>query len=312
MMLAMHEGLDTQQLADAFGLSERRLRAEVGPLIESSLVRERDGALVPAVLVVDADEAQRVYQHSKELGAMLAEALKEEWDTLENGFSKLSISQSTSLKEQGFMLVGSRILDIGVLDVLAKDRSLLLPAPSRPSPTRPDARYYFWAVEGDPAHLGRYGQDDTTLRWPGWHMLNFGQTIIDGEINEERRDFEDQIETIVASSSVTGPKEVAEFLGVYFLNQEESEFWHEVSEEVSVSLFNILKENQSNTEEFYRTLKASNHSDDSFGEFYCWYYHLVYVWAIDALAERGMIEIPPERCSGIVLYREGPEALLVS
>jgi len=311
-MLAMHEGLNIQQIADAFNLSGVELRDEVQPLIEASLVQMKNGRYVPSVLVADAEEAQKVYENSRELGLTLASSLIAEWDTLEDAFSILSISDSTSLKEQGFMLVGSRILDIGVLEELALDRSLLRPAPSRPSPDRPNARFYFWVVEGDPVYLGKYGQDDTTLRWPEWHVLNFGQTIIDGELNQARRDFEDRIKAVVDSESTADPVEIAEELEIYFMDENESETWHKITKEISGKLHKILLDNKSDIEDFYQTLKASQYSEDSFGEFYCWYYHLVYVWAIDALAESEMIEVPADRFSGIVLHREGPEAILVS
>jgi hypothetical protein len=310
MMLAMHDGLDIEQLAAVFELSEQQVRDELNPLIESSLVHVQGDTFVPSVFVADFDEADRVHRSSKEIGSKLAAALIEDWAALESAFSKMSISGSSSLKQQGFMLVGSRILDIGVLGVLARDKSLLLPAPSRPSPTQPDGRYYFWIVEGDPVHLGKYGQDDTDLKWANWHVLNFGQTIIDEKVNEKRADFEERMEATVGSEDLTDPAAVAAALGIDFLTREDSDVWRGISEEMSVSLFKILKESQSEIEEIYRGLQASHDSEDSFGEFFCWCYHLIYAWAIDALDERGMIEISSDLYSGIVLYQEGPEGLL--
>jgi hypothetical protein len=310
MMLAMHDGLDSEQLAEIFELSEQQLEDEVNPLIESNLVHVRDEGYVPSVFVAGFEEAERVHRSSRELGSKLAGALIADWSALESAFSKLSISGSSSLKQQGFMLVGARILDIGVLGVLAKDKSLLLPAPSRPSPTRPDAHYYFWIVEGNPVHLGKYGLDDTDLRWPNWHVLNFGQTIIDGKVNKERSEFENRIEEIIGSDTVADPSGLAAALRIDFLTREDSEIWQQISDQMSESLFRVLNENRADIEEIYRGLKSSRHSDDSFGEFFCWCYHLIYAWAIDVLDKEGMIEIPSELYSGIVLYREGPEGLL--
>jgi hypothetical protein len=225
-------------------------------------------------------------------------------------FSQLSFSKSYSLKEQGFMFVGARILDIGMLGALVRDKSLLEIAPSRPSPKSPDGRYYFWMVEGEPEHLGKYGQDDTDLSWANWHFLNFGQTILDGMINQKRKIFEYKSANIIKSTPAESPDSLAKILNVPFLSKEDSNIWTKVSRQVSNRLLKVLIEKSHEFKNFYDTLKTSKYANNSFGEFFCWYYHLVYAWVIDELHERGAIIIPPERFSGIIMYREGPEGLL--
>lgn len=310
MLLAMHDGLNIERIAEVFDMSVDQMISEIKPLQESSLVKRVDNSYKPCFFVANLSETEKVYSHSKTTGKLLAEALFKEWDELERSFSGLSISRLYSLKEQGFMFVGARILDIGVLGALVRDKSLLTPAPPRPSPERPDGQYYFWMVEGEPEHLGKYGQEDTDLSWENWHLLNFGQSFIDGKLNLKRRLFENRIGATLKSSRPESPELLAEELDVPFFDKKDSESWEDVSRSVSSDLLKILKDKSSDFKNFYGTLKASKYTNNSFGEFFCWYYHLAFGWAIEALEEEGAIVIPPEGYSAIIMYREGPEGLL--
>jgi len=310
ILLAMHDGLNIERLAEVFNMSVEQMISEIKPLQESNLVRRVNNSYKPCFFVANLGETKKVYSHSKSTGRMLAEALLTEWDKLERSFSELSFSKSYSLKEQGFMFVGARILDIGVLGALVRDKDLLTTAPSRPSPERPDGQYYFWMVEGEPEHLGKYGQEDTDLSWTNWHFLNFGQSVINGKLNLKRRFFEYKSAEIIKSNRSESPELLAKELNVPFLNKKDSMSWDEVSRSVSSELLKILKDKSSDFKKFYDTLKASEYTNNSFGEFFCWYYHLAFAWAIEALEEEGAIVIPPEGYSAIVLYREGQEGLL--
>jgi len=310
IMIAMHHGLNITQLAEVFNTSENQMIDEIKPLIESSLVKVENNNYFPDVLIADQNEAEKVYLFTKNIGTELAEALIADWSILENSFLDLSISRSYTLKDQGFMLVGSRILDLGVLGVLVRDKSLLLPAPYRPSPKQPDGRYYFWIVEGDFVYLGKYGQDDTDLKWTNWHILNFGQGNINGKWNKKRNEFEKKIQVTIELDTLDTPEKLAEKLEIPFLNKDDSKIWEKISAETSRKLFEILKNNEIEIRSFYGSLRTSEYSNNSFGEFFCWFYHLVYAWAIDDLIEKEIIIIPSERYSGIVIYREGEEGLL--
>ena len=310
ILLALHDGLNMEKLTKVFGLSFEKIVAELKPLQESNLVKVVHNRYSPDFFISDRSETKKVYSHSKTTGKILAEVLLTEWAKIEQSYSQLSFSKSYSLKEQGFMFVGARILDIGVLGALVRDKSLLEMAPSRPSPKRPDGRYYFWMVEGKPEHLGRYGQDDTDLSWENWHLLNFGQTIIDGLINLKRKTFESKSNNIIKSKLAESPESLATMLSVPFLSKEDSNIWDKVSRQVSNKLLKVLRKKSHEFKKFYNTLKTSKYANNSFGEFFCWYYHLAYAWAIDKLHEEGAIIIPAERYSGIVMYREGPEGLL--
>lgn len=310
VLLALHDGLTVGRLSEVFNISVEQIISELHPLIESSLVKAVNSQYTPDFFISNRSETKQVYSHSKSTGKALAEALLADWDQLEQSFSQLSLSKAYSLKEQGFIFIGARILDLGVLGALTRDETLLETAPPRPSPERPDGRYYFWMVEGEPEHLGKYGQDDTDLSWTNWHLLNFGQTMIGGIVNLKRKAFEAKSANIIKSKATESPESLAKILNVPFLTKEDSNAWAQVSRQVSSKLLKILKQKSPKFRNFYGTLKASKYANNSFGEFFCWYYHLAYAWAIDELQEKGAIIIPPERYSGIVIYREGPEGLL--
>ncbi|MDF1538749.1 MAG: hypothetical protein P1Q69_07590 [Candidatus Thorarchaeota archaeon] len=82
------------------------------------------------------------------------------------------------------------------------------PAPSRPSLDRPNAHYYFFMVEGDPSHLGAYGQDDSNMPWENWHFITFGQNIINGKANFERKQMEERYSALIKAGVSRVPKQL--------------------------------------------------------------------------------------------------------
>lgn len=310
ILMAMHAGLNIKRLAEVFNMTEKEIISEIKPLQEYNLVKVTDNSYKPDFFIADFSETEKIFLHANNTGKILADVLLTEWDTLTKAFSGLSLSKSFSLKEQGFMFVGARMLDLGVLGALVRDKSLLTIAPSRPGPDRPDAQYYLWMVEGEPEHLGKYGQDDTDLSWSNWHLLNFGQSFIKGVINLKRKFFSYKAAATIKSNRAQSPELLAKELNIPFLNEEDSKVWQEVSGQVSGKLLKTLKEKSLDFKKFYNTLKTSKYTNNCFGEFFCWYYHISFARAIDVLHEKGAIVIPPDGYSAIVMYREGPEGLL--
>lgn len=310
ILMAMHDGLEIKDLADVFGMSTQQVLTQIKPLCDSHLVKEQNGRYRPDFFIANLSETKKVYKHSKRIGKKLADALATQWARVKLAYSELSLSKNYSIEDMGFILVGSRILDMNVLQALVNDRRLLTVAPARPSPTRPDGQYYFWMLECEPKHLGKYGQEDTDLRWPNWHLLNFGQTLIGKGVNRARQEFEKRSAKLTKSHRLKNPRMLAQALNIPFMHKKDSRLWEKFSREISGHLLPVLNENGADIQAFYKTLKASQHTNNAFGEFFCWYYHLVYVWAIDDLLKRGLISIPADKHSGLVMYLEGPQGLV--
>lgn len=282
-------------------------------MVETILAKkENQNNCIPTFFIAGRSETEIIYQHSKGTGNILAEVLLSKWDDIEKIYSKLSISQIYPLKNQAFMLIGSRIFDIGLLGALSEDKTLLEPAPKRSSPEKPNARYYFWMVEGNLEHLGKYGQEAITLPWPNWYFLTFGQSWIQKDRNKVRDTFEKKCVEMINSGLLKSPESLAENLEVPFLNKDDSFLWGDLTNQLSKELLKTVKGQKDSFKEFYNTLKASTYASNSFGEFFCWYIHLAYVWAIDNLIERDLIIIPSKYFSSIIMYREGQEGLLVT
>ena len=270
MMLALHDGQGLEQLAAEFEMTEDELQKELDPLVEVSLVRRDEGVHRPAVFIANREEVERVYSFSGELGIALADAIIAEWESLDHAFARLSIAEGQTLREQGFLLVGSRILDIGMINLLYEDASLMTEPPHRPSPERPDARYYFWILETDRhEHLGKYGEDDTDLKWENRHLLDFGQTVVAGDINKARRDFQERAALLVESDRIGEPLELATKLGIPSFDAVDSRIWQDVAGEVSRRLLPVILDDSNEIRNFYATLQAAEYTNNSFGEFFC-------------------------------------------
>ena len=308
----IHEGLTTEEIAQVFNQSTDQILSELEPLLTANLIKLGIEGFTPAFFMVDHRETVKVYEHAEITGHKLVETLMPLWGLLEAGYRELSPSKQYPFSEQSFMLVGSRILDIGILTALTRDRTLLTEAPMRPSPDRPDAQYYFWMIEGEPKHLGKYGQNDTSLPWMDWHLLTFGKNMIDNKNNAAREEFEEESRELIESNSIENPQTLAEALNTPFLNKEESKQWATLSKDTSEKLLTTLKENKEEFHKLLNGLKASKYTSNSFGEFFCWYYHLVFASAIDTLIEKKLITPPNDWYSPIILYRTGREGILAA
>jgi hypothetical protein len=310
LLRALHDGLSPERIEEILNLSRDEILAEVRPLEEIGLVQAGHGWYHPDFFIADRRETEMTYAHSKATGRFLAEVLLSRWSELERSFASLELSRSHSLRDLGFMLVGGRMLDIGMLGALVDDGSLLTPAPPRPSPERSDGRYYIWMVEGDLEHLGRYGQEDIDLPRANWHFLTFGQNMVSGRSNPPRESLEQKCQDLIAATSDGSPELFARELNVLLMSQDDSDAWAAVTERFSADLVATLKNSGPDIQGFFRTLQAGRYAEDSLGEFFVWYYHLAFAWAIDQLEEEGVITIPPERFSSLILYWEGAEGIL--
>ncbi|MFX0115265.1 MAG: hypothetical protein ACFFB3_12020 [Candidatus Hodarchaeota archaeon] len=307
LMRALHDKLPLSELEGVFGLSTAEIRSEITPLVEVHLVEEVNGRYQPAFLIVNSMETQRIIDHASQVGRGLASHLWNRWDDLEAHYRHLTISKSHSFQALAFLLVGGRLLDIGLLEVLAKDRTLLLPAPSRPSLDRPDAQYYFWMIEGDLAWLGKYGQEDISLPWSNWRFLTFGQNFIDGKFNDARQAMEDKCGELLEKKLADNPRSLSEQLNVPLIDPKDTEYWLKIVESHAKELFLIYKDAEEDLRELYGTLEASGHSSDYFGEFFCWHVHFAYACAIDDLLVKGAMELPSQHFTAALWHREQQE-----
>jgi hypothetical protein len=310
LLRSLHDGYSLESVEKIVRLPKERILTELQVLEDIGLVATDQGWYRPTFFIANRDETEKTYAHARITGSFLADELLLRWSELEQDFSSLQFSRSRSLADMGFMLVGGRILDIGMLGALVEDGSLLPPAPPRPTPERPDSRYYLWMVEGDVEHLGRYGQDDTDLPRADWHFLTFAQNVIGLRSNPTRRALDKKCWELLDDNPDASPEFFARTLNVDLMSREDSEMWAVVTQQVSADLVAALKRSGPEIADFYDTLRMGQDTDETFGEFFVWYYHLAFAWAIDELAEKGVFTIPDTRCSALILYREGKEGLV--
>ena len=305
MLRALHSVHSTPRLAGSLGLTVEEVEAELRPLKDSSLVHELEDSFYPGFLVVDADEVTRVNETSRVCGERLAAWLMDHWGETERRFQSLDASASSNLRELGFMLVGSRLLDVGLLDRLSSDTRLLKPPPSRPSPSKPNARYYFWMIEGAYDNLGRYGQNDISLPYPDWCLLTFGQYRVNGDRNAARRHFEENTRKL--SDEVDDPYELARRTRVHLFDLIDVERWTGFVDSCAQSLVEVYYEREDDLRGLFSSLRASTYNPEGFTEFFCWYHHVAYAWAIDYLADGDYLNIPTQRCQA-ALWHTAPRS----
>lgn len=276
---------------------------DLAPLHAASLLAIGAGRYRPAFFIADRAETVRIDRHARALGAQLADALLTRWATLERHYATLALSRTQTLTKLAFLLVGDRILDVGLLDSLAADGGLMPAAPARPSPTDPAARYYFWLIAGEAAQLGRYGQRVTALPWPGWELATFGQYQLDGQPNTARETLEMRVQdTMHVAAQDTTPATIAATFALPFFDRDDAARWATVERDTAAALVAVCKANESDLGALYTSLRASGTAPTGFGEFFCWYDHLAYAHAIDALDAAEVMPIPNARFAAMIRY----------
>lgn len=304
LMRALYDQLPLSELAETFELSVAEIKSELAPLVSAQLVKEVDESYKPAFFIANGAQTQRITDHASRAGQALASHLWDHWDDLEDHYHRLSVSADYSFQDLAFLLLGGRLLDIGLLEALAKDKALLLPAPARPSSDRPDARYYFWMIEGDLTKLGKYGQEDIGLPWASWRFLTFGQNFIDLQFNNARQALEEKCSELVDKKLVENPQSLAEQLNVPLVDAKDAAYWLKIVKSYSEELNSIYKNSKDELRELYVSLDANRPNSDYFGDFFCWHVHYAYACAIDDLVRKGALKFPPDYFSAALWYRE--------
>ncbi|MFX0091124.1 MAG: hypothetical protein ACFFBD_05115 [Candidatus Hodarchaeota archaeon] len=311
ILFALHDKLSIFDIATLFGKTTEDIEAEITPLIEANLLKKQNGIYSPTFIISDATETRRVTDHAQIIGKKLAEQLLSRWEEIETVYSSLDVSQNYTFKEIGLMLVGSRLLDINLLEGLVQD-GMILSAPNRPSPDRPDARYYFWMVEGKPEDLGKYGQEDIDLPWSNWSFLTFGRNIINDNPNAARNDLEEKCRELIKSKKVETLKELAKQLNVPIINQLETEHWSEIVKSFIKDLVAVYRENEEELRNFYSSLNASAYAPYGLSELLCWHVHVAYASAIDYLVKKNVVHMPLNQFSAVIWYQKHKrEGLLI-
>ena len=307
LLRGLHDAVPVSTLASSTGLTFDRLLAELDPLRAASLVTDASGYPRPSFLVVTSGETARVDVHAAATGQQLAARIRAHWATIVDGYARLAVSATTALAGIAFLLVGDRVLDVGLLDGLAREHTLMPPAPARPSPGHPDARYYFWMIEGNHAQLGRYGQRVTPLADETWSLLTFGEYTRGDVPNDARDRLEGNVKAYLAADPARTPARLAGHLGLPLIDQEDARAWWGTVRACVDDLVGVYRGGGPALRRLYAGLSAGAYLHDGFGEFVCWYDHLAYAHAIDTLAEQGLLTIPPARFSAAI-WQDPPES----
>ncbi len=300
----LHDAPDVGNLASILDKTPDELEAEIHPMMAASLVHETDGGFRPSFLVTDESETQRVFAHASDFSKALVDTTEAKLSWIKSEYEKLEINQEHGFEEVSLFFLGGRILDIKLLEKLTGHNRVMPPAPARPSPSRPDAHYYFYMVEGDPKNLGGWGQDDSRMPWDGWYFITFGQNVVDGEYNPHRRSLEKQYEELIESGKADTPEFVGASLGIPVVSLSDSNMWENTADLLAEELCGCYEESVESIRALHKGLRSGTYAPHSIGEFFCWYAHIAYANAIELMEERGTLDIPDSRLQSAIWCRE--------
>ncbi|MFC2077811.1 hypothetical protein ACFLTM_03290 [Candidatus Bipolaricaulota bacterium] len=287
------------------GLDQHGIDEAVAELSRFGLLTETEHGPRPLFLIVPHEETRRVVAAASATGTRLAERICDRWPSLEAGFQQIPISGEHSLHDLSFFLIGARMLDIDLLTLLVQDGRLLTPAPSRPSSDVPNARYFFYAIEGTYADMGAYGLDSHDLPWPNWQIGTFARNIIDGEANPRRESFDREKAAAIEQMAPAASDDLAAHLGIPCLDKATMLAWDTLHASLVRDLFGIY-EAEADAITALSGVRAAHRFPQVLGEFVCWYHHVAYAAAIEALIRDGLIVPPEGECIAAVWYCLNP------
>ena len=276
------------------GFTSDELAADLKHLEQIGLVVHGKTGYRPTFLIVAATEVAPIVARAKQSALLQVAHLDAYWPKFHNAMRELRLT-SWTLPELAFFLVGNWLLDQSLLTALADDSDLMPPAPQRPSSDEPDAAYYLWLIEGDKADLGHYGQRAHALPWEGWYLITFGEYRVESRKSDKRAALEARAKNLVREGHPDTPTALAQRLSIPAFPQEVTAVWLERIYPIAEELVRLYRNERPVLEHLYHSLKASRYLPNGYGEFMCWYNHLVFAQTIDLLVEQGNIAVPPSR-----------------
>lgn len=292
MLMKLHQGVSCDHIPAQLGLSDDEFLAALNCLLNYCLIESHGNGYRPTFFIANAGEVQRVVHHAQKIGRIFANQLVQNWKRLETLFYQLSLSKIGAFADYAFILVGDRLLDIGLLYTLMDNHDLLPSAPERPSPDAPDARYYFWMIEGTEDQLGKYGQNQMTLKWSNWFLITFGQYHIQEKPNHERNLLHQRAKAMMEQAD--SPESLSQQLGIQLIEPDDSALWTKGIHPHIDTIIQTYKQQEASIRDLYSSLHASYYARYGFAEFFCWYDHLAYSAAIDTLIETKHISLPEQ------------------
>ena len=286
------------------------LEAALAELESYSLLEQTELGPRPTFLIASHEETRRVVEAASATGDRLAACIAQRWDFLRSGFDQMSTPKGRTFEEASFFLVGARMLDIDLLSRLARDGRLLIAAPSRPSPSEPNAKYFFYAIEGEVADMGAYGLDWSALSWSEWQIGTFARNIVCGAQNPAREQLDRESARVLQAGTCESPQALAASLNAICLDREAMLTWEDLESELLEQLHDIYRDEH----EAIRTLSGIGRlrPEQALGEFACWYHHVAFAAAVESLISAGLIAPPEGECILAIWYRTHPqEGLLI-
>jgi hypothetical protein len=276
-----------------------QLETELTPLLEASLLQKTNDVYTPCFFIADAEETSRTNAHAQMTGRHLAHQVIRDWVTLRAAIESLKLKPWT-FDDLAFFLIGNRVLDNGLLNALARDGTLLGSAPARPSPDFPGAHYCFWMVEGEADALGAYGQRYTVLPWDHWMLLTYGRYRRSGVVISERVEMERRTKNL--ADTAASAKALGRTASLPVFNRRAVTAWETQIAPLTDDLVQIYRSSQSAIRDLFKSFRASEYAPESFTDFFCWYDHLSYAHAIDALSAAGLLHVPARGFTAAIWY----------
>lgn len=316
VVLCLYEGLNIDDIAERLELPKSQIREVIDELEEITIVKREEEKYKPNILIITKEEFQHLITKVDTNALAVAQLIETNWKQVKRTYDQLSFANIFPIKRTGFHLIGSLLLESGMLDLFFKDRTLVSPYPLRPRKNDPEAstrrRFYCVLIEGREFFKRIYGLSDRGyIDRP--KVITYGRYAD----NLPRRMFDRNLRILI---ELSGGKDkfISDFLPEYrnklnnnkytsstssidsllddfpyripAYNHEDMIKVKQLISDLGAEILDYFKNNRKDLESVFQSLKGKEFS--SFSEFFYFYYHFVFCQTTNYLAERGLFSIP--------------------
>ena len=319
VVLCLYEGLNIDDMVERLALPESQIREAIDELENISLVKRENEKYRPDFLIITKEELQQIITKVDTSALAIAQLIENNWAQVKRIYDQLSFADIFPLERTGFHLIGSLLLESGMINLFFKDRTLMSPYPHRPRKNDPEAssrrrfycvllggREYFKRLYGlnalghiDKPRIITYGQYAGNLPRSSF-VRNLRRLIeLSGGRDQFVTDFlpeyhkklnnDKYVSSISSIDSLL--KDFPYRIPVY--NHADMIKVNQLRSDLGTEILDYFKDNGKDIESIFRSLKGNAFS--SFSEFFYFYYHFIFAQTTNILTGRGLFSLPEYR-----------------
>ena len=268
-LISLHEGYTTEEFKNKAGWDEKTLQEKIN-LLTSKQWLSRSVDLHPTIFIANNEQGKSLYSYSWPIALEIVTSIEDQLHDIRLEYEQSNLAKAFNFETMSFLILSNVLLDNWQIDNLERN---FLKTPQRPERHGKNYYYALFQNESYPKEaFGIYGNqyrkinDSLTIA-----VYGNNRNLVSNRLNDS---------TFIKDLVKNAP----------MVNRSDNQKLSLMADNFSVRLIEILKENLDYSMHVYRNMGYAK--NNSFEEFYIWWYHFIYTQVTNMLGEKGLLEIP--------------------